>query len=252
MGIDAWGWDAPAAPPGRARRRSATSRESSGPPTRPTSPTARSSGSPVWARYRQPASRSRASRCGSSARARRPPASSPSSRTVNLPTHTSASPRLPRVIVAVGARRRSSPSRSPAAGSGRRRAAASASSTAATAATPAVQTGAPARVALDGRWCVASDPRRDRHRPRLRSAGASAATRVRCRTSRTRAHHRRRRASARTRARSPGTGRRSGCPRTAATRCASSRSTTRRRSGSTASAVGEHVGVYLPFEVAPS
>ena len=43
MGIDAWGWDGPLT--SRPRRRSSeTSRASSGPPTRPTSRTPRSSG----------------------------------------------------------------------------------------------------------------------------------------------------------------------------------------------------------------
>ena len=57
MGIDAWGWDRPLAPAGRRRRSRAASRGSSGPPTRPTSPTRRSSAWPTSARCPPPASR---------------------------------------------------------------------------------------------------------------------------------------------------------------------------------------------------
>ena len=60
-----------AAHPGRSRRSSATSPESSGPPTRPTCPTRRSSAWSTSASCRPPASRSRASRCGSWAAAPR-------------------------------------------------------------------------------------------------------------------------------------------------------------------------------------
>ena len=45
MGIDAWGWDRPAAPPGRRGARAATSPGSSGRPTSATSSTRRSSAS---------------------------------------------------------------------------------------------------------------------------------------------------------------------------------------------------------------
>ena len=68
MGIDAWGWDAPAAPAGRRRRRSAASRASSGPPIRPTCRTRRSSGScNLGAAARRRLHRRAASRCASSA-----------------------------------------------------------------------------------------------------------------------------------------------------------------------------------------
>ena len=62
MGIDAWGWDAPAAPAGRGGATEPASRASSGRPTRPTSPTRRSSGSSTSARCPPTASRSPASR----------------------------------------------------------------------------------------------------------------------------------------------------------------------------------------------
>jgi kynurenine formamidase len=99
MGIDAWGWDAPLHLQA-AEAKSATRRGSSGPPIRPTCPTARSSVLPVLARCRPRAFRSPASLFGSPAPAPRRPRRRDRARLMPSP---SARPDLRPRLLALGA-----------------------------------------------------------------------------------------------------------------------------------------------------